>query len=57
LEAAKKAGEIDESTDPYEMADFIINSWEGALLRMKAEKSPEPLLLFDRVVFEQVLKR
>ena len=57
LEEAKAAGELDESVDPYEMADFVVNSWEGALLRMKAEKSPDPLLLFDRVVFDQVLKR
>jgi len=57
LEAARQAGEIDPATDPREMADFLLNSWEGALLRMKAQKDVKPLETFCRMVFDGLLKR
>jgi TetR/AcrR family transcriptional repressor of nem operon len=38
------------------LARFVLNSWEGALLRMRAEKSDEPLLDFKTVVFDLLLK-
>lgn len=57
LEQARAANEIGASVDPDEMADFILNSWEGALLRMKAEGDTEPLGLFRKVVFGILLKR
>jgi len=31
---------------PLEAAEFLINSWSGALTRMKADNSPAPLDLF-----------
>jgi len=34
-----------------------LNSWQGALLRMKAEGNAQPLLLFEKMVFGKVLKR
>jgi TetR/AcrR family transcriptional repressor of nem operon len=34
---------------------FVLNSWEGALLRMRAEKSDAPLLEFKQVVFSALL--
>jgi len=34
---------------------FVLNSWEGALLRMRAEKSDAPLVEFKRVVFGVLL--
>ncbi|MBI5570682.1 MAG: TetR family transcriptional regulator C-terminal domain-containing protein [Desulfomonile tiedjei] len=57
LEQARAQGEIDAHLDPEETAHFILNSWEGALLRMKAERSTEPLVLFEKMVFGRVLKR
>lgn len=57
LEAAQAAGEIDPDTDCDDTADFILNSWEGALLRMKAQGDVKPLKIFDRMVFEGLLKR
>lgn len=57
LEAARLCGEIDPKTDPYETADFILNSWEGALLRMKVQKDTQPLVLFDRMIFGVLLRR
>jgi TetR/AcrR family transcriptional regulator, transcriptional repressor for nem operon len=56
LEEARNLNILDQSLDPKETADFILNSWEGALLRMKAENSPQPLLTFETMVFERLLK-
>jgi TetR/AcrR family transcriptional regulator, transcriptional repressor for nem operon len=57
LEQAREQGETHLPPDSEETADFILNSWEGALLRMKAEGNTEPLLLFEKMVFERLLKR
>jgi TetR/AcrR family transcriptional repressor of nem operon len=38
------------------LADFIFNSWEGALLRMRAEKSDAPLLAFKQMIFGRILR-
>lgn len=35
-----------------EAADFLLNSWGGALMRMKAEKSTQPLQLFCKTFFK-----
>lgn len=41
--AAKENGEISSNSEPRMLASFILNSWEGALLRMKCEKTVSPL--------------
>jgi TetR/AcrR family transcriptional regulator, transcriptional repressor for nem operon len=56
LSAAQKNNEIDPDLNVDEAADFILNSWEGALIRMKSRQSVEPLMLFHRMVFDRVLK-
>ena len=38
------------------LAKFVLNSWEGALLRMRAEKSDAPLLDFKEIVFKKILE-
>ena len=38
------------------LADFIFNSWEGALLRMRAEKSDAPLITFKTMIFGKILR-
>jgi len=40
---AQNAGEIATDFESRMLASFILNSWEGALLRMKCEKTVEPL--------------
>jgi len=35
-----------------EAADWLMNSWSGALTRMKASRSDEPLALFMRTIFK-----
>jgi TetR/AcrR family transcriptional repressor of nem operon len=38
-----------------ELADYIINGWQGALLRMKAEKNTKSLELFIKILFDKIL--
>lgn len=52
---AQQQGEIDYTVDCTEMAYFIISAWHGALIRMKVTKSAEPLKLFQKIVFVQLL--
>ena len=46
LEEARQAGEISKDANTGSMAEFILNAWEGSLIRMKAVKTREPLDLF-----------
>jgi len=47
--------ELPADTDPDSLAGFLLNSWEGALLRSQAEKSNAPLETFMRYVFDRLL--
>lgn len=53
---AQKAGEIASAFDPDDLAEFLLASWEGAILRMKVERGPEPLERFKRIAFATVFK-
>ncbi|EPR36258.1 transcriptional regulator, TetR family [Alkalidesulfovibrio alkalitolerans DSM 16529] len=55
LAEAARQGDLPEGLDPEETAAFIMDAWEGAILRMKAEKSVEPLLRFEKLLFARVL--
>jgi TetR/AcrR family transcriptional repressor of nem operon len=50
------AGEIDATFTPDDLADFLLSSWEGAILRMKVERNAEPLERFKRIVFATAFK-
>src|SRR5438874_1746165 len=54
---AQSAGEIDSQFDATELAEFLLASWEGAILRMKVERSPAALERFKTIVFETVFKK
>ena len=54
---AQKQGEIGNQFAASLLAKFVMNSWEGALLRMRAEKSDAPLLDFKEIVFKGLLER
>lgn len=56
LEQAGKQGEITRTMDIEETTEFIINSWEGTLMQMKVAKSTKPHKVFDRMIFERLLK-
>jgi TetR/AcrR family transcriptional repressor of nem operon len=51
----QKAGEISRDIDPRVLAAFLLNSFEGAILRMKVEKDGSPLDHFMTLVFSRVL--
>jgi TetR/AcrR family transcriptional regulator, transcriptional repressor for nem operon len=57
IAAAQSAGEIDSKFDATELAEFLLASWEGAILRMKVERSPAALERFKTIVFETVFKQ
>jgi len=54
---AQAAGEIDSQFAPLELAEFLLASWEGAILRMKVEGGPAALERFKSIVFETVFKK
>ena len=51
---AQAAGEIDSAFTPGDLAEFLLASWEGAILRMKVERSDEPLRRFKDIAFATV---
>src|SRR5437660_4578040 len=57
IAAAQAAGEVDSRFDATELAEFLLASWEGAVLRMKVERSPAALERFKTIVFETVFKK
>lgn len=46
LESAIKQGSLESDLSAVEMADLLVDGWQGALLRMKIEQSSEPLRRF-----------
>ena len=56
LEAVEK-GDLPNSTKPETLASFVLNSWEGALLRSQADKSDDPLKDFLHYIFEDLLAK
>jgi len=53
---AQNAGEIASDFAPDELAEFLLASWQGAMLRMKVERGPAPLERFKQIIFKTVLK-
>ena len=51
---AQEAGEIDDTFDSIDLAEFLLSSWEGAILRMKVERGPAPLERFRKILFATV---
>jgi TetR/AcrR family transcriptional regulator, transcriptional repressor for nem operon len=53
---AQSAGEIETTFDPVDLAEFLLASWEGAILRMRVERGPAALDRFKNIAFETVFK-
>ncbi|WP_296744288.1 TetR/AcrR family transcriptional regulator [Mesorhizobium sp.] len=53
----QSAGDITKALDAEDLADFLLSSWQGAMLRMKVERSPEPLERFKKIIFSTVFGR
>ena len=47
---------IDSRFDAAELAEFLLASWEGAILRMKVERGLAALERFKKIMFETVFK-
>ncbi|HTI23187.1 MAG TPA: TetR family transcriptional regulator C-terminal domain-containing protein [Kutzneria sp.] len=56
LRAARAAGEISTDADPDLLGRFILDAWEGALLRSKVVKTGQPVDDFFTTVFGQLLR-
>jgi TetR/AcrR family transcriptional repressor of nem operon len=56
LAESQKEGEISQDLDVREAARFLVSSWHGALMHMKAIKGPQPLENHKRFIFDYVLK-
>jgi len=57
LRQAVKRGDLPKSTKPDALAEFILNSYEGALVRTKADRSDRPLDNFRHYIFDVLLKK
>src|SRR5882672_8207180 len=49
---ARAAGEIATTFSADDLAEFLLASWEGAILRMKVERSAAPLERFKTIAFD-----
>jgi TetR/AcrR family transcriptional repressor of nem operon len=56
LRAARAAGELTTDADPDMLGRFVLDAWEGALLRSKVVKSNQPLDDFFATAFGQLLR-
>ena len=57
IQQAVAQKELPADTDSESMAGFLLNSWEGALLRSQAEENDSPLEVFMHLVFDRLLKK
>ena len=51
---AEKAGRVQPRLPAAAIATFLVNAWEGAVLRSKVEQDKSPLDQFERVVFASI---
>jgi TetR/AcrR family transcriptional regulator, transcriptional repressor for nem operon len=51
---AEKAGRVRARLPAATIATFLLNAWEGAVLRSKVEQDKSPFDQFDRVVFASI---
>ena len=56
LQEAQDSGDLDKEKNIDKLAQFIYNSWNGAVLRMKASRSPEPLNIFREMLTEVLFR-
>lgn len=56
LKEAQERKEIPDSLDVPELTDFVVSSFQGALLQMKVTRSRAPRKAFEQMIFERILK-
>ena len=57
IREAVEQEELPKDTEPEPLAGFLLNSWEGALLRSQAEKSDAPLETFLRYALDALAQK
>ena len=57
IEQAVQQKELPVGTEPESLAGFLLNSWEGALLRSQAQQSNAPLESFMHYIFDGLLTK
>ncbi len=55
IREAQRAGQIADDTDAETLAAFLIDAFEGAVLRMKVDRDPRAIERFERIVFSKLL--
>ncbi|SOB56897.1 TetR family transcriptional regulator [Pseudodesulfovibrio profundus] len=56
LDEAIAAHELPQSIDTYSTAVFMVESWHGAIIRMKVAKNAEPLTICYDMIFNKILR-
>ncbi len=56
IDEAQGQNQLDKNLDAGNLATFILNGWEGALIDMKLSKSVEPLVIFKDMLFGSLIK-
>jgi TetR/AcrR family transcriptional repressor of nem operon len=51
---AQATGEISKTFRADDLADFLLASWEGAIMRMKVDRTPAALERFKTIAFQTV---
>lgn len=54
---AQTKGEIKSDLSAEQLAEFLINSWQGAMLRMKIDRNERALDAFNSVIFSIVMRK
>jgi TetR/AcrR family transcriptional regulator, transcriptional repressor for nem operon len=56
LREAQASGDIDPRHDPVQLARFLVNAWEGAMIRLKIDRDRGPIDDFLQTTFKVLLK-
>ena len=52
---AQEAGDVGRDVPAATLAAFLLNAWEGAVLRSRVDRSSAPLDAFMKVAFNKIL--
>ncbi|WP_437373638.1 TetR family transcriptional regulator C-terminal domain-containing protein [Maribacter litoralis] len=55
IEEAQVIGQLNSNNSPDELASFIVNGWEGAILRMKSSRNIKPMKTFIELLKTKIL--
>jgi len=57
VRAGQASGDIRSDLEADDVATFLLASWQGAMMRMKVDRSPQSIEQFKRVLFLTVLSK